>query len=126
MEQGVNIRVVQQVLGHTRDHHRAIHPRLHTPDTRCRGAARLRALGKSPAVASLRLRRSQRSKRPSPKIWERALRLRRIGDLNPGWAVNPNRISSSELGLGSPGRWSLRSPWERSVFLGGGVTQQKK
>ncbi|GAA0839786.1 hypothetical protein GCM10009525_51460 [Streptosporangium amethystogenes subsp. fukuiense] len=26
---------------------------------------------------------------------ERASDLRRLGDLNPGWAVNPNRISSS-------------------------------
>ena len=38
-------------------------------------------------------------------LGKRASRLRRIGDLNPGWALNPNRISS--LDLGRPDQFNL-------------------
>ncbi|WP_408638083.1 tyrosine-type recombinase/integrase [Nonomuraea corallina] len=46
IEQGVNIRVVQQVLGHTR----VTTTERYTADARCGGTTRLRSLGEAIAV----------------------------------------------------------------------------
>jgi hypothetical protein len=71
--------------------HRAVHPRRLTTGPRRQRAHRLVPLGD-------RMRPGMRpqDRTPSPVIEspERVQVERRLGDLNPGWTVSPNRISS--------------------------------
>ncbi|MFI6741509.1 tyrosine-type recombinase/integrase [Nonomuraea sp. NPDC050451] len=66
---------------------------------RTRPSRRSRELRKTMIVSAMVRQwsgiRPTKIKEPCPVITGQGSHLRRIGDLNPGWAVNPNRISSS-------------------------------
>jgi hypothetical protein len=107
IEQGVHVRVVQKILGHARVTRRSGTPTSPSP----RSATRVPLIGRSGGSNETR-NAATRSKTPPPvsKSPERVLVVRRLGDLNPGWTVSPNRISSSDRGRSEPSHLGQRVP----------------
>jgi hypothetical protein len=103
IEQGVNIHVVQKVLGHTRvtTTERYTHvAAAQVQDAGNRMAAALWGEDQLQRKRQLRPLAPGNDQGPSRDFPREALISgRRLGDLNPGWTVSPNRISSSSNDL---------------------------
>lgn len=88
VEQGVHVWVVQEILGHARVTPTQRYTYVASPQVKDTGERKRRRSRGDDHQLQLELQpaRAWKSKAPLTGVSERGFELRRLGDLNPGWA----------------------------------------